>query len=75
MLAHEGDGIAAGGAAECAEHRAHENGLGRGDGGVGIAHLGPGDDAAFDDELGFDAEEGGPPEDEVGEFSGFDGAD
>ena len=64
-LAQQSDGVAAGSGTESAEHGAHVNRLGSGDRGVGVAHLGPGDGAAFDDELRFGAEEGGFPEDEV----------
>ena len=74
-LAHERDGAGAGGFAETAEHRAHENGLRRGDAGIGVAHLRPGDDAAFDDHLGFRAEKCGLPQHEISEFADFDRAD
>ena len=58
-----------------AEHRPVENGLHGGNGGVGIAHRGPVDDAAFDDERRLRAEGLAGPEDEVGEFAGRDATD
>lgn len=73
-LANEGEGCRLGSFAEAAEHGAAPDGLGGGDGGVGVAHLAPGDGAAFDDHLGFDAEEGGAPDDEVGQLAHFDAA-
>ena len=71
-LGHERDGGGAEGAAVGAEHRAVEDGLRRRDRGVGVAHRAPGDEAALDDQLGLDAEEGGPPENEVGQLPRLD---
>ena len=71
------EGDAGGGerAAEGAEHGAVVDGLRGGDAGVGVAHGGADDSAALDHQVRLDAEEGGRPEDEVGQFAGFDGAD
>ena len=60
---------------EGAEHGPGEDGLDGGDGGVGVAHHGPGDDAGLEDGVGFGAELGGGPDAEVGEETGLDGAD
>ena len=58
-----------------AEHRAGQDRLRGGDGGVGVAHLRVRDLPALDDELRLDAEERGLPQHEVGELAGLDGAD
>ena len=62
-------------APEAAEHGPVVHRLRRGDGGVGVAHVGPGDESALEDGLGFHAEERGFEDDEVGEFADGDGAD
>ena len=56
-------------AAVAAEHGAVDHRLRRGDGGVGVAHYRPGDEAALDDHLRLDAEKGGLPQHQVGELS------
>ena len=57
-----------------AEHRAVVDRLRGRDRGVGVAHGGGGDGAALDHHVGLDAEEGGRPEDEVGELADLDRA-
>ena len=52
-----------------AKLRTVEGGLGRGNRGVGVAHVRPGDEAALEHQLGFDAEERGLEDDEVGELT------
>lgn len=63
------------GKAHAAEHRAVVGGLRRGQGGVGVTHVGPADHAALDHHLGLGAEELRFPEHEVGVFAHFHGAD
>ena len=72
-LRYERDAVALG--VEGAKHGAGEDGLHGGDGGVGVAHHGPGDDAGFEDGVGFGAEGGRGPDAEVGEEAGLDRAD
>src|ERR1035441_2901066 len=71
----EGEAGAAERASGGAELRAVERGLRRGDGRVGVAHVGPRDEAAFQNEFGFYAEERGFENDEVSEFADFERAD
>src|SRR5207244_12173354 len=68
-LGHERDGRGGAGAAEGAEHRAVEHGLGRWDRRVRVPHRRPRDHAALHDQLGLDAEERWAPEHEVGELA------
>ena len=62
-------------AAGGAELRAVERRLRRGDGGIRIAHVGPGDEAALEHDLGFHAEECGLEDDEIGELADLERAD
>ena len=74
-LADEGQGRLEFRAAVRGELRAIERRLRRGDGGVRIAHVGVGDEAALEDQLRLHAEERGLPQDEVGELARLDRAD
>ena len=74
-LGEEGERRAAHGATVAAEHGSPDHRLRRGDRGVGVAHGGVGDEAAFDDDLRLDAEKGRAPQHQIGDFAHFDGAD
>ena len=58
-------------AAKAAEHGAVMHGLGCGDRCIGITHRGMCNRAAFDDQRGLHAEEGGLPNHDVGPFTYF----
>ena len=73
--ADEGQGGAVFGAAMGGELRPVEHGLRRRDAGIRVAHVGHGNEAAFENDLGFDPEEGGFPDHGIGQFSHFDAAD
>ena len=50
------------------------HGLWRGDGSIGVAHGGHGNEAAFQDDSRFDTKEGRLPNDQVGPFTHFNAA-
>ena len=62
------------GPAEGPEHRSKMHRLRGGDRGIGISHLCDGDQAQLEHEIGFHAEEGWSPEDQVGELTHLDRA-
>ena len=61
--------------AMAAEHRPVVHRLRRRDAGVGVAHQGRGNEAALEHEAGLDAEEGRPPQHQVGPLADLDAAD
>jgi hypothetical protein len=73
--ADESDGTAPGARPKAPNIGPHQNRLRRGDGGVGIAHLRPGDEAAFENHFRLDAEKGRLPQHQIGQFARFDRAD